>query len=288
MTDSLIIDGSEVARYAPPDGLPDVLAPRPYLHPVRTRAGLPMTGLQPTDHRHHLGLSLAIADVNGSNFWGGRTFVAGKGSLPLDNHGRQLRRSTRIEPELIEEELAWLDTDRRELITEHRMITARAVDGGGWVLDWTSTLRAECDLRIASPAVNGRPGAGYGGIFWRFPADGRTEVSSPLGDGADAIHGHRATWLAIRHADPTGRAGTVVLTEPGSRDPWFVRDNVITGTGGNADGGSYVGCGPAPATTDPVRLRRGETLECRLTGVILDGWLTDPEVLIDAVARIGS
>jgi hypothetical protein len=66
-----------------------------------------------------------------------------------------------------------------------------------------------------------------------------------------------------------------VLTEPGSRDPWFVRD------------GGYVGCGPAPATDSPVLLGDGERLRCALTAVIIDGWHADPEFLIDAVVRAG-
>ncbi|WP_161606296.1 PmoA family protein [Microlunatus speluncae] len=274
-TSSLIIDGATVADYRPGDDLPEVLSPRPSLHPVRTRSGLVLTGEQPADHRHHLGLSLAVADVDGTDFWGGRTYVRGRGSVPLDNHGRQRRRMITAGPDRIEEELAWTDPAGAELITEQRTISARPLDHDGWVLHWASELRARRALRIASPAVNGRPGAGYGGIFWRFPADGRTEVSSPLGDGADVIHGHRATWLVVRHAGPDGRSGTVVLSEPGSRDPWFVRDS------------GYVGCGPAPATEAPLRLRIDERLHCRLTCVIIDGWHTDPEFLIRSVVRAG-
>ncbi len=272
---SLIIAGTPVADYRPGDELPESLSPRPFLHPVRTRSGVLLTADQPPDHRHHLGLSLALADVDGSDFWGGRTFVAGQGSVPLDNHGRQRRRSIRAEPGRIEEKLDWTDPAGAGLITERRMITARPLDRTAWVLTWSSELRALRPLRIASPAVNGRPGAGYGGIFWRFPAKGRTEVSGPLGDGAEMIHGHRATWLVVRHTGPDGGAGTVVLTEPGSRDPWFVRDS------------GYVGCGPAPATDQPVRLAADERWPCRLTCVIIDGWHSDPEFLIDAAVRAG-
>jgi hypothetical protein len=271
----LIIDGTPVADYRQGDELPESLSPRPFLHPVRTRSGVVLTAEQPPDHRHHLGLSLAVADVDGTDFWGGRTFVAGRGSVPLDNHGRQRRRTVHADPGAIEEELVWTGPDGAELIIERRTITARPMGSDSWVLDWSSDLNAPRELRIASPAVNGRPGAGYGGIFWRFPAEGKTEVSSPLGDGAEVIHGHRATWLVIRHTGPDEGSGTVILTEPGSRDPWFVRD------------GGYVGCGPAPATDEPVRLDAGERLRCGLTAVIIDGWHTDPEFLIDTLVRAG-
>lgn len=276
MTVSLIIDGVPVADYRTGEDLPADLAPRPRLHPVRTRSGLVLTAERPADHRHHLGVSLAVSDVNGGNYWGGRSFRRGQGSLPLDNHGRQLRRTVRTTETSIEERLDWQDRAGEVVITEHRMITARALDGESWALDWSSELRAERQLRIASSAVNGRPGAGYGGIFWRFPEAGRTEVTSPLGDGAEAIHERRATWIAVRHEGPDGRSGTVVLTEPGSRDPWFVRDS------------GYVGCGPAPASATAVELAAGEVLRCRLGAVVLDGWHTDPELLTGRLVRAGS
>ncbi|CAM5689168.1 hypothetical protein SBADM41S_07708 [Streptomyces badius] len=52
---------------------------RPRLHPVTTLAGRTVTQERPADHRHHLGVSIAVPDVSGRNFWGGRTYVRGRG-----------------------------------------------------------------------------------------------------------------------------------------------------------------------------------------------------------------
>lgn len=78
--------GRPVARYVLRPAPAPRLAPRPYLHPVSTLAGTPVTELMPEDHVHHLGAGVAVPDVAGRNFWGGRTFVAGRGPTELDDH----------------------------------------------------------------------------------------------------------------------------------------------------------------------------------------------------------
>jgi hypothetical protein len=64
------------------------LSPRPYLHPVRTLGGTVVTDALPADHRWHLGISVALQDVEGWNFWGGRTYVRGQGYVWRGDHGR--------------------------------------------------------------------------------------------------------------------------------------------------------------------------------------------------------
>ncbi|WP_328824402.1 DUF6807 family protein [Verrucosispora sioxanthis] len=74
MTDpQLSVDGTPVARYVLAPDLDARHGPRPYLHPVRTLAGTPVTDALPADHVWHLGASLAVQDVAGTNLWGGRT-----------------------------------------------------------------------------------------------------------------------------------------------------------------------------------------------------------------------
>ena len=133
--------GRVVARYRWGHELPRELSPRPYLHPVTTLAGTPVTGFMPADHRHHLGASLAIPIVNGANFWGGRTYVRGEGSIPLDNHGTQ--RHTRWScwlPDRLAHELSWEGPDGAPVAREERSISARPVDDGSWVLSFESAL----------------------------------------------------------------------------------------------------------------------------------------------------
>ena len=68
-------------------------SPRPFAHPVITLTGVAVTEIAPADHLHHVGVSLAPADVDGTSYWGGRTYVRDVGSTMLDNHGRQHVRS---------------------------------------------------------------------------------------------------------------------------------------------------------------------------------------------------
>lgn len=65
------IAGQPVAEYQDGSRIRAVSSPRPYLHPVRTLAGTVVTDHQPLDHVWHLGVGVALQDVDGVNFWGG-------------------------------------------------------------------------------------------------------------------------------------------------------------------------------------------------------------------------
>ena len=60
----------QVATYVTDPPLDLRLAPRPYLHPVRTLGGTVVTDALCFDHPWHLGASLTMADVDGHNLWG--------------------------------------------------------------------------------------------------------------------------------------------------------------------------------------------------------------------------
>ncbi len=65
---------------------------RPYLHPVRTLAGTVVTDHQPLDHVWHLGVGVALQDVDGVNFWGGRTYTRAAGEYVWrPDHGSIVR-----------------------------------------------------------------------------------------------------------------------------------------------------------------------------------------------------
>src|SRR5439155_27029816 len=70
---------------APPTPAPD--SPKPYLHPLRTTAGETVTAVRPHDHTWHNGVQFTMANLSGENFWGGRTYLRGRGYTPLDNNG---------------------------------------------------------------------------------------------------------------------------------------------------------------------------------------------------------
>ncbi|MDX3503385.1 PmoA family protein [Streptomyces sp. ATCC51928] len=235
---------------------------RPRLHPVTTLAGRTVTQERPADHLHHLGVSIAVPDVSGRNFWGGRTYVRGQGPTALDNHGVQ--RSLGLErhgPGGFAQSLAW-EADGVELLREHRTVNALELSATAWALDLSFALtnRSADDLSVGSPATNGRPGAGYGGFFWRAPKEAAPpDVFTSDRAGEEAVHGRAADWLAL-----AGDGWTLVFAgadEETRRDPWFVRT------------AEYPGVGSSLAADERLPVPAGATVVRRVVTVVADGRL---------------
>ncbi|MFF3562890.1 PmoA family protein [Streptomyces sp. NPDC002574] len=269
---SLTAAGRVVGRYVHRPGLPGRLSPRPYLHPLTTLGGVPVTDFMPADHPHHLGVSVAVPDVAGRNFWGGPTFVRDRGHVELDDRGVQdVVDGPAGGADGFTEELSWR-ADGGELLRERRTVAVRPLDEDCWVLDLAFALTnpGPRTLSLGSPATNGRPGAGYGGFFWRAPSGpGRAAVFTADAEGETAVHGRTADWLAL-----TGGPWTLVLagaTEETRRDPWFVRV---------AD---YPGVGSALAWAERLPVPPGATVARRIVTAVVDGRLGRAEA--DALAR---
>lgn len=262
--DSLVlrIGDRPVGRYITRPELSPRLSPRPYLHPVTTLAGTAVTELSPADHAHHLGVGVAVPDVEGHNFWGGRTYVRDQGPTELDNHGAQRHLSFQLrDPDGFVEELRWVAAGG-ELLRERRTVAATELTDTAWALDFTFSLTNTTPdaLSLGSPATNGRPGAAYGGFFWRA----RKEAGAPLvftagTEGEDAVHGSRADWVGL-----AGTGWTLVFagaTEATRRDPWFVRTT------------EYPGVGSSLAHDERLPVAAGETVVRRIVTVVADGRL---------------
>jgi hypothetical protein len=224
-----------VASYVWRHDLPRRTAPRPYLHPVTTLAGTVLTELMPMTHPHHLGLSLAVPDVSGHNFWGSRTYLPGHGPAWLDNHGCQhhVAWDHRDDHEL-RERLRWTTRDDSPLLDERRRIAWTEFDDRSWMLDFASTLVNITPEPVAlrSPATLGRPGAGYGGVYWRVAQGAQAEVFAPERSGLREVHGSDAPWMALTGTASNGAAWTMILLRSESRsERWFVRatDHVAVG-----------------------------------------------------------
>ncbi|MDT9686944.1 PmoA family protein [Streptomyces sp. P9(2023)] len=254
--------GRTVARYVLHPELAPGHAPRPYLHPVRTLAGIAVTEELSADHPHHLGAGVAVPDVAGFNFWGGRTFVRGLGPTVLSNHGVQRHEGfLSQQPDGFVAELAWVACDR-VLLRERRTVTATALDDTAWALDLSFSLTnvSGAELSFGSPATNGRAGAAYGGFFWRAPrSEAVPEVFGPDADGESSVHGARADWVAL-----AGRGWTLVFagaSEETRRDPWFVR------------AAAYPGVGSSLAADGRLSAAAGGTVVRRVVTVVADGRL---------------
>ncbi|MEV4106107.1 PmoA family protein [Nonomuraea sp. NPDC049695] len=259
----LRLHGRDVAQYVWEPDLPLSASPRPYLHPVRTLAGVTVTDAAPDSHPHQFGISVAAPDLDGRNFWGGRTFVAGHGPAWLDNHGTQRhRRWLRRTNTALHHALDWTGPRETTLLREQRSITCRWVNETAWALGIRTRLTNATDrpLPWRTPAALGRVGAGYGGVFWRGPAvAGAAQVLSPVGSGVQSVHGRTAAWVAVTGAD---RLWTVLFTsadENTARDRWFVRAR------------DYLGVCSSLAWDEPLVLEPGETVDRHVVAVVIDG-----------------
>lgn len=258
---ALYCAGHPVGRYVLRPTADPRLSPRPCLHPVTTLGGTTVSELMPADHRHHLGVGVALPDVAGHNFWGGRTFVRGRGPTDLDNHGVQRHQAfTRTGPEGFAEDLSWR-AGSGELLRERRTVTAVGLTDRAWALDlaFSLTNTGGDEVSLGSPATNGRSGAAYGGFFWRAPK----EPVAPLvftadATGEEAVHGTRADWLAL-----AGGTWTLVFAAAGQarRDPWFVR------------AAEYPGVGSSLASRTRLPLAPGASTVRRIVTVVADGRL---------------
>jgi hypothetical protein len=260
----LRVDGRLVAAYVDGAGLEDVLAPRPYLHPVRTLGGRTVTDAVPADHRWHLGASVAVQDVDGRNFWGGRSYLRGRGYTWRADHGRieHAGFDARDDTGFVER-LRWVGPDGEVLLTERRAATARPAPGG-WELELATELVNATDrpLELGSPATNGRTGAGYGGLFWRLPPAHDPRVRTPDATGEPDVHGRTAPWLLW--TEPGGEPFSLALTgaDAATRaDPWFVR---VEG---------YPGIGSQLAAEQPVPVPVGGAVARGLRVLVADGVL---------------
>jgi predicted dehydrogenase len=266
------IAGVEVARYLDGRGTIPTSSPRPVLHPVRTLAGVVLTALHPADHDWHLGVSIAVPDVNGTSFWGGGTYIHGKGYVLLDNHGEIVGKAPDLRTDGFAQQLDWMGHDGSVQLREQRSVSWAAMSERTWKLIFESALRAEGDVTLNSPGSKGRPGGGYGGFFWRFPASAAVEVFTATARGESDVHGSVAPWVAWSADFTAGPAqsgpATIVLAgaeAAAAGEPWFVRVR------------DYPGLGSALAWDRPASLQSGDTLSRRFDIAIADGRLTGAE-----------
>lgn len=269
----LALADREVARYHDGSELAGDLSPRPFLHPVRTPGGTVVTEIWPEDHRHHYGVSAAVVDVDGTTYWGGKSYVDGQGYVMLDNQGRQLGDVAQVavapDRTVLTQRLRWVAADGTEQVVEDREIRLAAGAGPAHLLTWRSALHAQRDLTIGSPATRGRTGAGYGGLFWRLgPESGasvRVRTAAGVVSGEQDALGAIGPWLTLTTRHDGGTA-TVLLAQPrADLIPWFVR---VTG---------YTGAGPAVAWDRTASVAAGDRRDLHLWAAVVDGELADDD-----------
>jgi hypothetical protein len=267
-------DGNELFRYVYLPDDPQLESPRPYFHPVRTLKGDLVSLYRPHDHVWHKGIAWSLPNVGAENFWGGPTFRRGTyvqdrndGAMRHDAFDQTLGKDDLVR---LDERLSWVTETGQTPITERRGVAATVWPADdAWALTFETTMSnvSGADIVIGSPTTEGRPNAGYGGLFWRGPRSftgGR--VITPDGAGGDEFMGRRGPWLAFagRH-DGHGRTSTLIFRDGpenfSAPSQWFVRST------------PYACLCPAPFFDTTCTFAAGASLTLRYAIVVADGEL---------------
>lgn len=265
-----------LATYVFAPDAPASEAPKPYLHPLRTLAGAPVSVYRPWDHRWHKGLQMTLSEVSGENFWGGPTFTPGEGYVWKDNLGRIVHTGFAEHQQdphdsstaAIAETLEWIASSGDRWFEERREHRFHGADQerGIWAYDFATTLTNVGGRRLdlGSPTTLGREAAGYTGLFWRGPRSwtGATVTAAGVPDGSDAM-GAQADWLALSSQHDEQDGGATVLAVAGSSSAhvplrWFVRSE------------PFAAIAPSPAFDRVVSLEDGEELILHHRFVFID------------------
>ncbi|MCT2591552.1 PmoA family protein [Streptomyces sp. N2-109] len=273
---TVTVAGTDIAQYVYRPDTPDEESPKPYLHPIRTLSGAPVSVYRPWDHRWHKGLQLTWSHLSGDNFWGGPTFeqgAPGHGYVWRNNHGSQQHnvfdtcdsQGTQVS---IRHQLDWISSTGGTWMDERRSLRFHSADlaRGVWALDFATDLTNVHTepLRMGSPTTHGRPNAGYTGLFWRGP---RSWTGAALraagGHEGDAVMGAEAAWAAISgEHDDTDGAGTVLALAGTSSASvplkWFARSE------------PFACLNASPAYDTEIKLAPGEALSLRHRFVFID------------------
>ncbi|WP_309080864.1 DUF6807 family protein [Zhihengliuella sp.] len=309
--------GVEVARLRTGADIAPTNAPRPFLDRVRTLSGIVVTDQQPLDHPWHLGVSVALQDVDGNNFWGGRTYTRADGRyIWRPDHGRIRTVSETVVTEAeahgacaqrLKARLEWIGAgadghDGDVLLREDRQVLARPLDdeaaphlagpdgarGSGWALDFRYALTAagERPVSLGSPGSNGRERGGYGGFFWRLPEVSGAEIFTAEAEGEDAVHGSVTDWLAFS-ADFSSDAVALADVETGQGAATLIFVST------DADPwfvrcSGYPGVGASLAWDAPVLAEPGQPVARGVCVIVADGRLSREAVAALAAQQLAS
>ncbi|GGO65440.1 hypothetical protein GCM10010910_22600 [Microbacterium nanhaiense] len=263
----LIADDVELAHYVYRPDTVQMESPKPYIHPLRTRAGRLVSLFRPHDHVWHKGISLALPNAGPHNFWGGPTYTRRAGWYEqLPNNGTQAHVERLAAPEgSFAHALEWLaEADGSTVFTEVRRLTTTLLDADAWALRWETSLRNVSGETIAmgSPTTEGRENAGYGGVFWRGPrsfSDGSIVTTDGTGDAED-LRGTRHSWMGfVGKHDGEDASSTVIMADLDDTPKWFVRSGI------------FACLGPAPFFDEEVAFEPDTELSLRYDVVIADG-----------------
>jgi len=139
-----------------------------YFHPFTTPAGVVVTDVAPSDHKHHRGIFLAWFDMRGkkdADFWGWGQFAPVKDRIIVNT-------SAKAQGESIEAENEW--RAEGEVLLKERVSATVKTEGALRILDLTYTLTPDAEVKL--------PQRAFSGFCARLRKDGKATVESPEGE----------------------------------------------------------------------------------------------------------
>jgi hypothetical protein len=262
-------------------------SPKPYIHPLRTRAGKVVSLFRPHDHVWHKGIAWSLPHVGEENFWGGPTYVHGRFYVQLANNGTQAHRRIAVmnrdgDTATFAHDLDWITQSGALFFTERRTLRAHLISPDAWALTFETQMTnvSGTDVAMGSPTTKGRENAGYGGLFWRGPRSftGGQFVTAE-GLGGEEVRGRRMQWMAFagRH-DETDAESLVLMVDdaanPNHPPQWFARTE------------EFACLNPAPFFSEELTVEQGATVRFRYGVGIADADASAAPALAEAVREV--
>jgi len=278
---------TELFRYVYQPDTVQLESPKPYIHPLRTRAGKVVSLFRPHDHVWHKGIAWSLPHVGEENFWGGPTYIHGRFYVQLQNNGTQAHRSIAAmnrdaDTATVAHDLDWITQSGALFFTERRTLRAHLISPDAWALTFETQMTnvSGTDVAMGSPTTKGRENAGYGGLFWRGPRSFTGgQLVTAEGLGGDEVRGRRMQWMAFagRH-DETDAESLVLMVDdtanPNHPPQWFARTE------------EFACLNPAPFFSEELTIEQGSTVRFRYGVAIADADASAAPALAEAVREV--
>lgn len=263
--------------------------PRPFVHPVTTPSGQPLSIDAPGDHPWHHALWFTIKYVNGENFW-----------EEYDRFGLLVQQSPPAISSLpdgatrAESRIEWRrpaqdpGSDQPVVIREERAMTFAPIRTDAHAMDWDITLHPMEDVLLDRTPFT--TWGGYGGLTLRGRPDWHdTALRLADGDPRGRVLGDRSKWCSLQGpldatsatgvTSTTGasehRVGILVLDHPENPNhptPWYA--STRADTYGDEGWSNFVNA--AFLWDSPIEVPAGERLRLRYRFIAHDGlWSAD-------------
>lgn len=167
-------------------------APKPYMHPLLTRAGRCVTRIEPPDHVWHRGLWWTIKFINDENFWEEQPPFGSQRSVTPPVVESESSTTTRLT-----HALHWVTPGGEVVIDEQRTIRYERDATKPLIrVDWSTRLTPRPEVTLDRTPFT--TWGGYGGLSFRAAEDFvNARFITPDGSTPPALLGDAHPWLAL-------------------------------------------------------------------------------------------